>query len=235
MNINRESLNGVKVYPFTSIDELIKAAEQEKKVLVAINAEKVVLATDQTRNIIERNIGYCDGAGPVKVLKKRGHKNVIRIPGCELWLHIIEKLSLKGKTFYFIGSRDEIIEATIAKVKKEFPHINIVNYRNGFIKSDEERNALIADVVEKKPDVCFVAMGSPKQEILMEEMCKRHPAIYQGLGGSFDVYTGNVKRAPEWCCKMNMEWAYRFWAQPTRLGRLKNYINFFIQMELGKL
>lgn len=233
--MNRESLNGVKVYPFTSIDELIKAAEREKKVLVAINAEKVVLATEQTRSIIERNIGYCDGAGPVNVLQKRGYKNVIRIPGCELWLHIIEMLSPKGKTFYFIGSRDEIIEATIAKVKQEFPHINIVNYRNGFIKSDEERKALIADVVAKKPDVCFVAMGSPKQEILMEEMCKQHPAIYQGLGGSFDVYTGNVKRAPKWCCKMNMEWAYRFWAQPTRLGRLKNYVKFFIQMELGKL
>ena len=49
-----------------------------------------------------------------------------------------------------------------------------------------------------KPDVVFVAMGSPKQELLMEEMSEKHPAIYQGLGGSFDVYTGRVERAPKW-------------------------------------
>lgn len=71
-----------------------------------------------------------------------------------------------------------------------------MNYRNGYLKTPEERKALIEDIAEKKPDVVFVAMGSPKQELLMEEMLERHPAIYQGLGGSFDVYTGAVKRAP---------------------------------------
>ncbi len=235
MQDNRIALKGVKVYPFKSIDELIQVAKQEKKVLVAVNAEKVVCSTELTRAIINRNIGYCDGAGAVRALKKKGCKEVIRIPGCELWLHIIEKLYLQGKTFYFIGGKQDIIEATIEKLKVQFPGIYIVNYRNGYIKDDEERKALIIDVATKKPDVCFVAMGSPIQEILMEDMRKQHPAIYQGLGGSFDVYTGNVKRAPAWCRKYNLEWAYRFIEQPTRLGRLKNYMNFLIQLELRQL
>lgn len=235
MEDKRVSIKGCKIYPFNSIDELIATAEKEKKVLVAINAEKVVLSTEQTRSIMERNIGYCDGAGAVKVLHKKGLKNVIRIPGCELWLHIIAKLAPQGKRFYLIGSRQEVIEETVAKLRASYPDIRIVAYRNGFIKDDAERKTLIADVAEKKPDVVFVAMGSPKQEILMEEMCQRHPAIYQGLGGSFDVYTGHVKRAPKWVCKLQLEWAYRFYAQPTRIGRLKNYLKFLWQMETGQL
>lgn len=235
MQKDRADLKGVKVYPFTSVDELIEVAEREKKILVAINAEKVVCATEQTRGIIERNIGYCDGAGAVKALKMKGYKEIVRIPGCELWLHIIEKLYPQGKTFYFVGGKQEVIEATVEKLKKQFPGIQIANYRNGYLKNEEDRHRLIADVARKKPDVCFVAMGSPKQELLMEEMRNRHPAIYQGLGGSFDVYTGNVKRAPEWFRKYNLEWAYRFVEQPMRLGRLKNYMNFFIQLIAGRI
>ncbi len=235
MEDNRISLNGCMVYPFKSVGQLIDTVQEKKRVLVAVNAEKVVLSTPQTRDIIKRNIGYCDGAGPVKVLHKHGQPGVPRIPGCELWLHIIEKLAPEGKTFYLIGSRQEVIEETVAKLRHDFPSIKIVAYRNGFIKDKEERKALIQDVVEKKPDVVFVAMGSPRQELLMDEMCQLHPAIYQGLGGSFDVYTGHVKRAPRWLCRLNMEWAYRFYAQPTRLSRLKNYLKFFWQMEVGKL
>lgn len=235
MNANRVVLKKIKVYPFKSIEELLAVAREEKKVLVAINAEKVVCATELTQNIIERNIGYCDGAGAVRALRKKGYKEAIRIPGCELWLKIIEKLYPEGKSFYLVGGKQEIIEATVNKLKEQFPGINIINYRNGYLKTEEERTALIKDVAEKKPDVCFVAMGSPKQEILMEDMRKLHPAIYQGLGGSFDVYTGNVKRAPKWWRQHNLEWAYRFVVQPTRLKRLKNYLKFFYQLEVGKI
>ena len=68
---------------------------------------------------------------------------------------------------------------------------------------------MIDDIVEKKPDVVFVAMGSPKQELLMEEIQRQHRAIFQGLGGSFDVYTGHVQRAPKWWVEHNLEFAYR--------------------------
>lgn len=89
-----------------------------------------------------------------------------------------------------------MIEQTVSQLKQEFPGIQIVNYRNSYLKDDVEKHTLIEDIAENKPDVVFVAMGSPKQELLMEEMQKVHPSVYQGLGGSFDVYTGQVQCAP---------------------------------------
>lgn len=230
----RVELNGVKVHPFKTFDELLNYVNGRKGILVAINAEKILHATDQTRDIINRNIGYCDGFGAVMALKKHGF-DAAKIPGCELWLKIIEALYTKDKTFYLVGGKPEVIESTVMKLKKDFPGINIVNYRDGYIKSEDERQALINDIVAKRPDVVFVAMGSPKQELLMEEMSKKHSAIYQGLGGSFDVYTGNVARAPEWWVSHNLEWAYRLIKQPSRIARQIHLIRFWFQVHLGNL
>lgn len=234
MQDNRVELNGVKVHPFKSFDELLNYVCGRKGILVAINAEKILHATDQTRDIINRNIGYCDGFGAVMALKKHGY-DAAKLPGCELWLKIIEALYKKEKTFYLVGGQPEVIESTVTKLKEEFPGINIVNYRDGYIKSEDERQALINDIAMKKPDVVFVAMGSPKQELLMEEMSKRHSAIYQGLGGSFDVYTGNVERAPEWWVLHNLEWAYRLIKQPSRIKRQIHLVRFWVLVKLGKI
>lgn len=228
-------LNGVEVYPFTSYEELLSFVNTHKGILVAINAEKILHATDQTRSIINRNIGYCDGFGAVMALHKKGYLDVIKIPGCELWLKIIEMTYQLGKTYYLVGGKQDVIDQTVSKLKVDFPGIKIVNYRNGYIKTPDERMALIADIKAKKPDIVFVAMGSPKQELLMEEMQEVHPAIYQGLGGSFDVYTGNVKRAPKWWVNHNLEWAYRLIKEPVRIKRQIHLIRFLILVKLGMI
>ena len=235
MKDNRVELNGVKVHPFTSHDELLAYVSQKKGILVAINAEKILHATEQTRSIINRNIGYCDGIGAVMALKKRGYNDVIKIPGCELWLKIISMTYQQGKSFYLVGGKQEVIEETTKKLKVDFPGIQIANFRNGYIKTGEEKQALIDDIATKKPDVVFVAMGSPKQELLMEEISQRHPAIYQGLGGSFDVYTGNVKRAPKWWVDHNLEWAYRLVKEPSRIKRQIHLVRFLALVKLGKI
>lgn len=235
MQDNRVTLNGVKVHPFKSFTELLEYLKGRKGILVAINAEKILHATSQTRDIINRNIGYCDGIGAVIALKKRGYTGVTKIPGCELWLKIIASLYNENKSFYLVGGKQEVIENTIGKLKAEYSGINIVNYRNGYINTEEEKQALIADIVEKKPDVVFVAMGSPKQEVLMEEMFQQHPAIYQGLGGSFDVYIGNVKRAPKWWVEHNLEFAYRLVKQPSRIKRQILLIRFLQLVNMGKI
>ena len=211
-------MNGVKVYPFTSEQELLDYVNAYPGILVAINAEKILHANDQTRGIINRNIGYCDGSGAVLALKQKGFKNVQKIAGCELWLKIVRRF-LSEKTFYLVGSKPQVIEETVAKLKVDFPGIRIVGYRDGYLKSEQERLNLIADIVAKKPDVVFVAMGSPKQELLMEEIQKQHKAIFQGLGGSFDVYTGHVERAPKWWVDHNLEFAYRLLKEPKRIKR----------------
>lgn len=232
--MNKVSLNGMEVYPFTSHEELQIFVSRCKGILVAINAEKILHATDQTRSIINRNIGYSDGFGAVMALKKKGYKSVIKIPGCELWLKIIEA-TYKQKTFYLVGGKQEVIEETVSKLNNDYPGIRIINFRNGYIKTDQERQSLIADVAEKKPDVVFVAMGSPKQELLMEEMFSKHPAIYQGLGGSFDVYTGRVKRAPKWWVEHNLEFAYRLINQPSRIKRQIHLVRFLFLVWIGKI
>ncbi|MEY8589974.1 WecB/TagA/CpsF family glycosyltransferase [Butyricimonas hominis] len=228
-------VNGIKVYPFTSEEELLESVNRQKGILIAINAEKIMNASEEIRTIISQNIGYCDGVGTVIALKKKGYNKVIKIAGCELWLRIIKEYYKEGKTFYLIGGKQEVIERTVAKLKKEFLGIQIVNYRNGYIKTKEERQVLIQDVIDKRPDVVFVAMGSPKQELLMQEMLKRHLAIYQGLGGSFDVYTGLVKRAPKFFQKLGLEWFYRLLCQPKRIARQWVYVKFMFYCYMNKL
>lgn len=228
------SLNEINTFPFQNSQELFSYVNQQKKILIAVNAEKILNSTPQTKEIINRNIGYADGIGAVWALKRKGIKNVVKIPGCELWLELI-KAFYKEKSFYLVGGKPEVIKATVAKLKFNFPEINILNYRDGYLKTKQENNTLIKDIALHKPDVVFVAMGSPKQELLMEEMMKVHPAIYQGLGGSFDVFTGTVKRAPQWWVNNNLEWAYRLVKQPTRIKRQIHLINFLWLLVFNKI
>ncbi len=232
--MNKITINGVEVFPFSSREQLMDYVDKNKSILIAINAEKVMNATDQTRAIINSNIGYCDGVGAVWALRQKGAKNVEKIPGCELWLDIINRYH-NDKSFYLIGGKQEVIDATVKKLKQDFPGLNLVGYRNGYLKSDDERNALIDDVAQKKPDVVFVAMGSPKQELLMGDMQQRHKAIYQGLGGSFDVYTGYAQRAPKWWLDHNLEFAYRFFKNPKRIKRQAPILKLAIKLLFRKI
>jgi UDP-N-acetyl-D-mannosaminouronate:lipid I N-acetyl-D-mannosaminouronosyltransferase len=225
-------LNGVKTYAPQSPDELMYYAMKHHKIMIAVNAEKILHATDNSRIIINRNLGYPDGIGAVWALRNKGVKNVIKIPGCELWLDII-KQNYKSKTFYLIGGKQEVLDQTVLNLNTEYPGIKILNYKNGYIKTKDEELLLIEDVKTHKPDVVFVAMGSPKQEVLMEKLHQKHKATYQGLGGSFDVYTGAVKRAPNWWVKNNLEWAFRLFKEPSRIKRQIHLIRFYILLQFN--
>ncbi|GAB3002582.1 UDP-N-acetyl-D-mannosaminuronic acid transferase [Arenimonas maotaiensis] len=226
-------VNGVKVHAPPSRQALIDYAFANGSLLVAVNAEKILHATEQTRNIINRNIGYPDGIGAVLGLRRKGQGDAVKIPGCELWLDII-RAHWQDKTFYLVGGRDSVIQATVERLHEEFPGIRILAYRNGYLANEDEKHALIADIADKKPDVVFVAMGSPKQELLMEEMQRAHSALYQGLGGSFDVYTGQVRRAPAWWVEHHLEWLYRLLQEPTRIKRQIHLIRFLFRLYAGR-
>ncbi|MGB0982287.1 MAG: WecB/TagA/CpsF family glycosyltransferase [Winogradskyella sp.] len=160
-------------------------------------------------------------------------KEFVKIPGCELWLDLVKRYH-KTKTFYLVGGQQEVIEETVEKLQTDFPGMRIVNFRNGYIQTEEEKQALIADIVEKQPEVVFVAMGSPKQELLMEAIQQQHQATFQGLGGSFDVYTGHVQRAPQWWVNNQLEWAYRLIKQPSRIKRQIHLLRFFVNLQLKR-
>lgn len=220
-----KKINGIRIYPFSARSHLLDYIDGKKGILVAVNAEKILHATDEIRTIINNNIGYADGIGAVWALKKKGLKNTVKIPGCELWLDIVRRYC-RTKTFYLVGAKDEVINRTVKMLKNNFPNINILGYRNGYIESEEEKMILINDIRLKKPDIIFVAIGSPKQELLMQEMQKKHVAIYMGLGGSFDLYIGRVSRASKWWLNAHLEWAYRFIKQPSRFVRQVYLIKF---------
>lgn len=223
--MNKVSFNGVEILPFNSEEQLLHYVEMHKGILIAINAEKILHATELTRAIINRNIGYCDGAGAQIALKQKGYKSACKVPGCELWLKIVTRF-YREKTFYLVGSKPQVIEETVEKLYRKYKNIRIVGYRDGYIRTEEDKQKLIDDIVEKRPDVVFVAMGSPKQELLMEEIQKRHNGIFQGLGGSFDIYTGHVKRAPKWWVDHNLEFAYRLIKEPKRIKRQIHLVKY---------
>lgn len=227
-------VNGIGIYPFASADELLDYAAGCRKMLIAMNAEKIINATPQMRDLINANIGYCDGIGAVMAMHEKGAPEAVKIPGCELWLRIIAR-EYRVKSFYMIGSTQDTIETTVARLRESFPQIRIVGYRNGYLSSPQERETLIDHVAALKPDYVFVAMGSPKQELLMNDMQARHSAVYMGLGGSFDVYTGKVERAPQWWCDHGLEWAYRLLKQPSRLKRQLRLVRFLFMLKTGKL
>jgi UDP-N-acetyl-D-mannosaminouronate:lipid I N-acetyl-D-mannosaminouronosyltransferase len=221
-------INGIRVFGFPDKASLIDFAQGKNKILIAVNAEKIYGADQELKDLINSNIGYPDGVGAVWALKQKGIKQVTKIPGVELWLEIV-RTNYKEKSFYFIGAREEIIQGTVSKLNQEFPGIQLVGYRNGYLKEEEE-NKLIEDIAAKKPDFIFVAMGSPAQERLMRKMKARHEAVYLGLGGSFDIYSGKTKRAPKVFIDYKLEWFYRLITEPKRAYRQIKLIDFAWKM-----
>ena len=226
--MNSEIINGIKIYAPKSKNEFLNYVSHNKQILVAVNAEKIMMSNREAKYVINRNFGYPDGIGAVWSLKRKGCSDVIKIAGCDLWLEIIAKYYCT-KSFYLVGGNQNVIEKTVKQLKNEFLGINILNFRNGYIESENETKNLIQDIKKLKPDFVFVAMGSPKQEFLMQAMQLEHEATYQGLGGSFDVYIGNINRAPKFWIRTNLEWAYRLIKEPLRIKRQITYIPFLIK------
>jgi len=225
-------VNHYKIHAFRDRDQFLGQIKDEHKILVAMNAEKILKDDERLRQIVNRNIGYPDGIGAVMALRQKG-LDAVKIPGAEFWLDMIGRFQ-NEKSFYLVGSSQEVIEETVAKLRREFPDVKIAGYRNGYLKP-EDIATLKQDLATLKPDVVFVAQGSPRQEFLMEELMTVHPALYMGLGGSFDVYCGLKKRAPKIFINLGLEWFYRLLKEPTRIGRQMVLVKFLALLMVGKL
>ncbi len=225
-------INGVQTYAFSDRKQLLDFIKDQQKILIAINSEKILKDNSELKDIINKNIGYPDGAGAVMALRQKG-LDAVKIPGAELWLDIVKRYQTE-KTFYLLGSSPDVIDKTITKLKKEYPNINIVGYRDGYLK-EGDKDILLQEHKNKRPDIVFIAQGSPKQEILMNELIIKHSALYMGLGGSFDVYTGFKQRAPKLFLKLNLEWLYRLLKEPTRAERQVVLLKFLYLLIMKKL
>ena len=232
--MNKVILNGVTVTAFKGVEDLLEFINNKKGILAAVNAEKIINRDPRIKEIINNSIGYIDGAGPVLAARRKGVYDACKIPGCELWLKIIDRFC-HTRSFYLLGSTQSVVEETFRQLQKDFPGIVIAGFHDGYLATESQKKDVIKDIRCKKPDIIFVAMGSPRQELLMAELQEIHPALYMGLGGSFDIYTGKAKRAPKWWIEHNLEFAYRLMKEPKRISRQIHLLRFAWMLVANKL
>ena len=235
------SISGIDITVFDSIGQVAKSIISNQGnvisgVAVAINPEKIL----QLRNnptiqsfIVNASVRYADGFGVSYAMANKLKMPVKRIPGCELWEAIMIRSSIKKIPVYILGSTDEVVEMT--KTTLESSGVNVVGARNGYFNDDEQEK--IIDLIKTSgAKIITVAMGSPKQELFINHCVKTMPQLfYMGVGGTYDVFTGNVKRAPLLFRYFNCEWLYRLLSQPTRIGRQLNLLKYFLLFIRNKL
>ena len=222
---------GFTLFAPASAQALVEVGGSAPGILVALNAEKLGRADLRLRGIANAHVAYPDGAGAVLALARKGVR-APRLAGTELWLRLVERYAGQRR-FYLVGSTREVVARTAAQLTEQYPSLDVA-YRDGFL-SPGDADRLCDELVRFDPGVVLVAMGSPRQEILMDRLFQAHPALYMGLGGSFDVYVGMKPRAPRWMQSAGLEWAYQFVRNPRRLPRLPAYLKFAWLLAMGRI
>lgn len=198
---------------------------------VTPNAEIVyeAMSNQQLRDILSQaDLVLPDGAGVVLGAKILGTPLKEKVAGIDFARNLMARLEHTDRTFYFLGSKPGVAEAAAEKLHLELPDLKICGMADGYFKDEAP---VIADINEKKPDVLLVCLGAPKQE----EFMFRHREDLQvglmlGLGGSLDGFAGNVKRAPRWMIRCNLEWLYRLIQEPKRIGRMMRLPKFLFRV-----
>jgi len=204
---------------------------------VAINPEKVMRAQadpELKRIINHSTFRFADGIGVVCSMRRKGAK-LTRIAGCDLWLALMERAAQEGIPVFLVGGKPATLAMTREKLMSRFPGIIIAGSRDGYF-GDIEKESVFAEIRAAAPKIVTVAMGSPKQERFIEECRNGFPsAFYLGVGGTYDVFTGTVKRAPRWAQALGLEWLYRLAKQPSRAGRQTVLLRYLWMEVAGKL
>ncbi len=185
---------------------------------IAINPEKILQYIDKpevAEIINSADIRYLDGIGVVKVAERKAGQKLSRIPGCDLWFELMKRSAERETRVFLLGASHNVINAT--KDGLMASGVNVVGAVDGYFDDTED---VISKIISSKPNILAVAMGSPKQEKFMIKCREKGLNCFMmGVGGSFDVYAGKVKRAPAIWCKLNLEWLYRLLSQPSRAFR----------------
>lgn len=202
---------------------------------IAINPEKVIRSfeePDVRDAIMSASIRYADGIGVVKTLARKTKEKISRIPGCELWEAIMEKSGKFHLPVYLIGASSETINETKRKLQKQY-NVKVCAVQDGYYDKSKEHE-IIEKIGLMQPKIVTVALGSPRQELFIQECRKICPnTFFMGVGGSYDVYTNKVTRAPLIYQRMNLEWFYRLMSQPKRLFRQTNLVKY-LYLELTR-
>jgi UDP-N-acetyl-D-mannosaminouronate:lipid I N-acetyl-D-mannosaminouronosyltransferase len=230
--INNVKIAGIDVAAYSSIDELIDSAIITTQgilpgVGVAINPEKIMAAKNDPKvmNILQTStLRYPDGIGVSYVMSKRLNSKVARIPGCELWERLMTRSTEQQIPVFLLGAKKSTVQQASDKLTQH--GVNVVGYRDGYF-SKQQQHEVINEIVNSGAKIVSVALGSPRQELFIFECMKHAPnTFFMGVGGTYDVFTNNVKRAPYIFRALNLEWLFRLLSQPTRLFRQSNLLKY---------
>lgn len=196
--------------------------EAQKAFLVTANPEIVLYAhqNQDYRKVIDKaNYITADGIGVVKAAQLLGEPLPERVTGFDLFIRLLEISNKHQYSVYLLGAKQEVLDKAKENIRLTYPNVNIVGSHNGFF--DWQDPTIENEIKAKKPDFVFVALGFPRQEQwISQKIDQFNQGVFVGIGGSFDVLAGEVKRAPEIWQKLNVEWLYRLLKQPTRWRRM---------------
>ena len=208
-----------------NVEETIDLVEEyvKRKVplhLMGVNADKInELSSNERLKQIVNSCGIinADGASVIKASKYLGKPLPERVAGIDLMQSLVKLSEKKGYSIYLLGAKQEVVEKTANVLKNSYPELKIVGIHNGYFVEDEwpEISKMIKSV---HPDFVFVGITSPIKEYLIEFLQDDgNNSVFMGVGGSFDVISGAIPRAPVWMQKSGLEWLFRVIHEPKRL------------------
>jgi len=185
--------------------------------LCTVNPEFLVLSQkndDFKKCLNASHLNICDGFGITFWTKILYNKNIVRIPGVEVATLVCAQAEKLGKSVYLLGGFG-VTPRAIDYLKSQFPTLKIAGHQDG---SPEELNQ---DIIDTQPEIILVAFGAPTQELWLQEYGKKIPSckLGIGIGGTFDFWSGKVKRAPTLMRKLGIEWLWRLMMEPIKRGK----------------
>jgi N-acetylglucosaminyldiphosphoundecaprenol N-acetyl-beta-D-mannosaminyltransferase len=225
-SLGRIHVGGVPVDDLTMdetlslVDSFVASGKPHRH--VAINVSKVVQASRslQLKQIIaESDVLTADGLPIVWASRLLGTPLRERVTGVDLMQRLIAHSAVRGYRLYFLGANQLVVAEVVRRAANEHPGVEIAGWRDGYWQADEEAT-VVRGVAATRPDIVFVAMGSPRKEEFLARWKEDLEASFaMGVGGSFDVYAGYVRRAPRLMQRFGLEWLFRVSQEPRRLVR----------------
>lgn len=188
-----------------------------------VNAGKIVLMQNDeklNKSVLEADLINADGQAVVWAAKLLGKSIPERVAGIDLMEKLITVSAKKKYKCFFLGAEESVVAKVVEKYSSLYSDDIIAGYRNGFFDSNEEED-IVNKISSSGADILFVAISSPKKEIFLNRYKEDLKCVnfIMGVGGSFDVIVGKVKRAPLVAQKLGLEWFYRFLQEPRRMWK----------------
>ena len=220
---NTVYLLGYKINTF-DFESAVNYAKALSGQVVTINPE--MISNPDIKNIInDAELVIPDGIGVQIGLKIMGY-DVKRIAGIEFAHRMLEECANTSQSAALIGAKSDILEAAKKNIQNELPDLYITYSHDGYFQNDE---SILNDLKIRQPRLVLCALGSPKQEEFIFKAKKLMPeTLFIGVGGSFDVWSGVVKRAPVIYQKLGLEWLYRTIKEPNRFKRIFPTLPLFV-------